>query len=456
MGNYKCEIMLEQYTPMVHFQHDEPGACLRASEVKPKLDKYVLAWLSRQKIKDTDLPANWSDAQDEHASAALRYKMRFSAARSEEKPDHPLFFGNQGKDVQQKKLIWNGVVNMTLVCLVDTKIKVALPGQTEKECTLLEILKSLIPSFFETHCFGTRSNKGFGSFCVNSIDRKTDFCRIALNQDLLPPECEQAYFMAYKKGTTDGMLLLDDVYILSSLMKGGVNRPSYFKSQLHQAVHMSSRYEETAKDEARASEKAFMKQRVFSSEDIAKYNRICKEGHEIVRLTRTPRYYYYRALLGLAGTYSFWGKDRNNAEINVRLRTIKVVVEDESERELSMDEKGKKGKKIGRFPNPVVFKPCPDGLLVMLKSIPEPLKKARFIFGQTEETIELPEFDLKKFVEDCLFSCVNASGAPKWTGWKEVKEVRIFRRNTKYGPRMDNFASVTRIVEKTAADEGRK
>ena len=38
----KLTIKLKQHTPLIHFQHDEYGATLRASEVKPKLDKYII------------------------------------------------------------------------------------------------------------------------------------------------------------------------------------------------------------------------------------------------------------------------------------------------------------------------------------------------------------------------------------------------------------------------------
>ena len=36
------KITLKQHTPLIHFQHDQYGATLRASEVKPKLDKYII------------------------------------------------------------------------------------------------------------------------------------------------------------------------------------------------------------------------------------------------------------------------------------------------------------------------------------------------------------------------------------------------------------------------------
>jgi len=35
---YKLEIK----SPIIHFQHDQAGATLRATEVKPKLDRFIL------------------------------------------------------------------------------------------------------------------------------------------------------------------------------------------------------------------------------------------------------------------------------------------------------------------------------------------------------------------------------------------------------------------------------
>lgn len=35
-------VKLKQHTPLIHFQHDQYGATLRASEVKPKLDKFLI------------------------------------------------------------------------------------------------------------------------------------------------------------------------------------------------------------------------------------------------------------------------------------------------------------------------------------------------------------------------------------------------------------------------------
>ena len=46
---YKIEFKLKQHTPIIHFQPNDDGATLRASELKPKFDTYLK---SRPKIRE--------------------------------------------------------------------------------------------------------------------------------------------------------------------------------------------------------------------------------------------------------------------------------------------------------------------------------------------------------------------------------------------------------------------
>ena len=39
---YRLEFTLKQHTPLIHFQQDQEGATLRATEVKPKLDRFII------------------------------------------------------------------------------------------------------------------------------------------------------------------------------------------------------------------------------------------------------------------------------------------------------------------------------------------------------------------------------------------------------------------------------
>ncbi|MEZ4966906.1 MAG: hypothetical protein R2791_16805 [Saprospiraceae bacterium] len=41
MNDFKLEFTLKQHTPLIHFQHDQAGATLRATEVKARLDAFV-------------------------------------------------------------------------------------------------------------------------------------------------------------------------------------------------------------------------------------------------------------------------------------------------------------------------------------------------------------------------------------------------------------------------------
>ena len=46
--NCKLELKLRAQTPLIHFQHAQVGATLRASEVKPKLDKFIIGKLRKE------------------------------------------------------------------------------------------------------------------------------------------------------------------------------------------------------------------------------------------------------------------------------------------------------------------------------------------------------------------------------------------------------------------------
>jgi hypothetical protein len=106
---YKLVFTLKQHTPLIHFQHDQEGATLRATEVKPKLDKFIIEKLlfeqdvcfdfyehlengqksfvnSHEAFKRTALnPKNetqvkwksWLAGKGDNEHVALDYKLRF-------------------------------------------------------------------------------------------------------------------------------------------------------------------------------------------------------------------------------------------------------------------------------------------------------------------------------------------------------------------------------------------
>ena len=67
---------LKQHTPLIHFQHDKEGATLRATEVKPRLDR-----LLKERLGDTVKP-EWVQ-KEEGGLISFQYKLRISGEVSE-------------------------------------------------------------------------------------------------------------------------------------------------------------------------------------------------------------------------------------------------------------------------------------------------------------------------------------------------------------------------------------
>ncbi len=115
-GNYIAEYHLEQQTPMIHFQSDEYGATLRASEVKPKLDRFLLTQLGGEEKVRKDHP-DWF-ISDKHP--ALNYKLRFKAQGEPQLAfPHKLYFGNMGlaEAGKRKTVFYPDGIEMTVICV---------------------------------------------------------------------------------------------------------------------------------------------------------------------------------------------------------------------------------------------------------------------------------------------------------------------------------------------------
>lgn len=102
--NWKLSYKLQQQTPLIHFQYNQSGATLRASEVKPKLDKFIIS-----KLREDDRKKEWYIEN----TNALNYKMQIVANGEKTVSQHKIltmkglkkearaqingmYFGNQG------------------------------------------------------------------------------------------------------------------------------------------------------------------------------------------------------------------------------------------------------------------------------------------------------------------------------------------------------------------------
>lgn len=178
-------ITLRQHTPLIHFQHYQYNATLRASEVKPKLDKFILGKLGENNYeagKEKAKENGWLIGEGEHP--ALNYKMKIipvgevatweintpnkSPGGTVKLDSYPLFFANIDKDY--KKL--NELKQFSFVNQL--KLELYFP---DKVTSLYDWIKeekqrTLFSRFFFFNNFGARNSKGFGSFYPEEQDER--------------------------------------------------------------------------------------------------------------------------------------------------------------------------------------------------------------------------------------------------------------------------------------------
>ncbi len=185
MSKFNLTFTLRQHTPLIHFQHEQRGAGLRATEMKPALDAFLLRKLKEGgRLDEKWLMGSQSEGQK---GPALHYKL---GIRSEGKPFYemieelrmsrqnpgkierdrsgkpkllsfPAFFGNLGLDAEKEKS------QMKHFLLYD-KVQISFFSFYPD---LLEVIEQHFGEFMALHNFGTRQSKGFGSFYPEDEER---------------------------------------------------------------------------------------------------------------------------------------------------------------------------------------------------------------------------------------------------------------------------------------------
>jgi len=191
---------LVAHTPIIHFQHNQAGATLRATEVKPKLDSFLESKLEH-------IPDNWRVGETD----ALNYKLHFRTrgerkiVELKRKTPYDIYYGNMGENTTEKKGIISHLT-MTVVCTVST---------------LQEHIDKHIAEFFVVHNFGSMQSKGFGSFTVAGIDYTPKMIGDCLKGFYKAEKC-----YTWKCNKNDSFRLIKTIY---SIMKSGVNLQDMYK-----------------------------------------------------------------------------------------------------------------------------------------------------------------------------------------------------------------------------------
>lgn len=373
---------LKAQTPILHFQYNQAGVTLRATEVKPKLDSFICSYFSG-KIK-----SDWYVKKD---VSALKYKLHFEALGNQEiidppgdkrKKEYDIFYGNMGVDNNNKKQLVKGDVKMTVICVIPE---------------LLHFIDEVIAQFFAVTNFGTMQNKGFGSYIVE--EKKSWYTPANISNALKYATGSRA---CYCYVPPYGDTVFKTIKVIYSMMKSGVNYANFMGPDAYQRSLLFL-YMHTDEYQM-GNEKAWMKQMGIAP--IVNTN-----GKEWHGNSAEHTAFYVRALLGIGEQIEFKGN----------VGKVKVTIENTDK---DVDNK----KLIERFASPIFFKVIGGTVYIVAKRIDENIYGKTFKFSskmgvgtlRVPTKSELPPDFIDEFLKYCVDN-INRSGADKFRDTKGIK-----------------------------------
>ncbi len=317
----KINVRLKQHTPLIHFQGNVSGATLRASEVKPKLDRWLINKFNLAPNGEISEMYQGQFISKDHLS--LDYSLRIYSDSYPQLGNVTLMPGNDPEPT---------------ILQDDVKLEIK-----SRKCNLLN--KEILADFFAVHNFGKRQSKGFGSFTVEGFNAH----RILENQNLFKKNINENDF--YRVISEDWRIL-----------KSGKNHNGYVKSKLfHFALEMGLRWD-----------KRFIKKKLYQI--ISRNNweelRYEEEPNDAAKDHHTNSYNSYndnpafnysyafvRALLGLPEHYEFRAANRIIYHVKINSNEIE------------------------RFKSPITFKVVDNMCYVIIGDIPSSIFGHEFNFN---------------------------------------------------------------------------
>lgn len=217
-------LTLKQHTPLLHFQDEQRTASLRVTEIKPKLDKWLLLQMDEAKSKAWSVSTPVSAGK---SNKSLKYKMRVRDSGltaldlDNPRPSIPMFFG-RGK----RAFFTNNSLIIEIMSHYDG---------------LIELIAEQAPLFFLTTNFGTRQSKGYGGFEVTKIEvTKIEVTEIEVTeikvgkeQLTLNPTAEKFFennsdLIRFEINATDWQSAFDQIDLFYKSVRGGINYSGKF------------------------------------------------------------------------------------------------------------------------------------------------------------------------------------------------------------------------------------
>ena len=334
----KTEYQLTQHSILIHFHarhEDGLNVCLRASEVKPKLDRFLV------KKYGKPVPPGWIRSKNVNgADTALKYRMTItcsgndtmiyeSGTKENRYPENKLpaiFYGNmnaKGNDVKYGVFFKSGLT-LTVICFIPE---------------LSEFIEKNIAAFFAVTNFGTMQDKGFGSFTVKGKEGMTAK-ELKEYYDI-----KKCYCIDTRSGGPASEAqnnIFDTIKQVCSVMKSGQNIVDRAGNTIHNKYIRSFIYVYMHRYFNIGNEKAYMKKNDIAPKRTSpNTNPVLSED---IKQQQLKEYRYVRSLLGI-GDHVEWIEPVPE-QIDPRPRKEKVSIADVT--------KGRE--KIERFASPIMFK----------------------------------------------------------------------------------------------------
>ncbi|MEM4260570.1 MAG: hypothetical protein QXG00_05005 [Candidatus Woesearchaeota archaeon] len=347
MKKFELTFELKQHTPLIHFQHSQEGATLRATEVKPKLDKFI--------IEKKGGKENFQDWFIDVDRDSLDYKIKIISndviLKSILKGENiPLYYGNMGDEYDK---------NPKTFSFTNQKINIKFVSFNSE---IIKEINNRFVSFIASTNFGTRQNKGFGSFFLNlDSEKHSDINIDEVFRDI-------SYLkLAINKASVN----FDD--IKSSPVFNIIN---YYYQRLKSGINYSS-------SKFNHYQPSFLKQYLNSKYNYNWEKRWLKENFfPIPKKDDTKK--FARIMLGLGNTYTFINKpnpnNKNIAKKNYPKNKLTINVKSEDP-------------DFERFKSPITFKPIvldsEIRIYIITNKIKEDIANKEFKFSLSNQSMVL-------------------------------------------------------------------
>lgn len=361
---YKLQFLLKQHTPMIHFQHDEAGATLRASDLKPRFDTFLkneleridkqlyqanVSIIERISVKTQRSPYSLQvTAMGEpqyylFASGVKAEKMEQNAREVQSalqlanlKGISPSpFFANNDKIGNAEK-----INEVRIGVLHPEGVELTFFCNEENHKEILDLIEKSLPYFLSCVNFGTRQNKGFGNFLPQNLDKKT-----------LDKAIKAFYPRVIEIEIKDEEL--------SKIFQQVDSLYKKIKCLMEQSGAKSFIRDFFKDDYGIEWEKKIVKEELIDKNHCGNLD---ESNHPALKNIR-----YVRALLGLAELYDYaqYAKQKRYDKVKE-----KVKIEDPINGE----------KKIDRFASPITFKTFAGKLYILISEIPKEILDHSFVF----------------------------------------------------------------------------